>query len=45
MESTGIFYPFDNLDANIICGLSSNNLLQYQVVPYTRENEDSENIS
>lgn len=37
MESTGIFYPFDNLDANIICGLSSNNLLEYQVVPYTRE--------
>ena len=37
MESTGIFYPFDNLDANIICGLSSKNLLQYQVVPYTRE--------
>lgn len=33
IESPGYFYPFHNLNANVICGLPSN-LLQYQSVPY-----------
>jgi hypothetical protein len=33
MQNPAYFYPYHNLDANIICGLPSN-LLQYQEVPY-----------
>jgi hypothetical protein len=32
----GYFYPYNHLDAEIICRIPSN-LLQYQVVPYTRD--------
>ena len=34
--NSGYFYPFNNLDAEIICGLPSG-LLQYQVVPYSND--------
>ena len=36
LDHAGYFYPYHNLDANIICGLSSD-LLQYQVVPYNND--------
>ncbi|MBS1934198.1 MAG: hypothetical protein JST96_09380 [Bacteroidetes bacterium] len=32
-ESPGFFYPFHNVDANIICGYPAD-LLKYRVVPY-----------
>jgi hypothetical protein len=32
----GYYYPYNNLDAEVICGVPSN-ILQYQVVPYTKD--------
>lgn len=36
LGDNGYFYPYHNLDANIICGLNSD-LLKYQQVPYNRQ--------